>query len=50
MREMKPGSSTRCPSCAVTINFSGDDLSKTQDAIDDLKRSFKKLGDIKIKL
>jgi uncharacterized paraquat-inducible protein A len=50
MREMKPGNSARCPSCSATINFTGDDLSKTQDGIDDLKRSIKKIGDIKIKL
>jgi hypothetical protein len=40
---MHPGASRRC-SCGLTIKFAGDDGRKTQKAVDDLKRSLKRLS------
>ena len=38
------GSRTRCPRCGVLFKGNGDDLASAQRALDDLKKSFRKLG------
>lgn len=48
--EVRPGNSRRCSGCGETIRFQGDDLGKAQRALDDLERSLKNLGNMKIKL
>ncbi len=48
---MRPGHSTRCPSCGITIQFSGDDGRKVQKAVDDVEKTLSKLSkDLKLKL
>lgn len=45
VKEMVPGTSKRCPfGCGATIKFSGDDGRKLQGALDDLERTFRRLG------
>ena len=43
MRQMVPGTSRNCPSCAAVFKFSGDDGRKVQRAMDDLERTIKNL-------
>jgi hypothetical protein len=45
VREMVPGTSRNCPhACGATLKFSGDDGRKAQAALDDLVRTFQRLG------
>ena len=41
---MRPGRSRTCPHCGTTIEFSGDDASEIQRAVDDLERTLKKIS------
>ena len=43
VEEMVPGRSRRCPSCGVTLKFTGDDGRKAQKALDDLERTLRNL-------
>lgn len=38
------GSQTRCPGCGVLFEGEGDGLAEAQRAMDDLTKSFRKLG------
>ena len=42
VEDMKPGSSTKCPSCHAGISFTGQDMSRVQKAFDDLNRTLKR--------
>lgn len=44
IEDMVPGRTRRCPFCAIEIKFTGDDGRKAQRALDDLERTFKRLG------
>lgn len=45
VRDMVPGSSKSCPhGCGALLEFSGDDGRKTQAALNDLERAFRRLG------
>lgn len=44
VEKMRPGNSRLCPSCGTRIEFSGDDGRKAQKAIDDLKKTIKKVS------
>ncbi len=41
---MSPGKKCKCPFCKAQIEFTGDDLSKVQRAMDDLEKSIKRLS------
>ena len=47
LENLRPGNSCKCPSCGSEINFTGDDASKVQKAIDDLEKSMDGLGNMK---
>jgi DNA-directed RNA polymerase subunit RPC12/RpoP len=49
-RSLTAGSSRSCPGCGTSIVIKGDGFKKTQDALDDLKQTLGKLGNVKIKL
>jgi hypothetical protein len=42
--KMRPGTSTKCPSCGAVIDFKGDDGAKVQRAFDDLEKTIRNLG------
>lgn len=42
--DMRPGNTRKCPGCGKVLHFDGDDMSKTQRAVDDLERELKKIG------
>ncbi len=44
VKEMIPGHTKNCPSCGLTISFSGDDGRKAQKALDDLQKTLKSFG------
>ena len=44
IKEMVPGRTKKCPSCDLTICFSGDDGRKAQGALDNLQKTLKRLG------
>lgn len=44
LEDMCPGRSRTCPHCRTVIEFSGDDASKIQRAVDDLERTLKRVS------
>ena len=44
VREMVPGRSKRCPYCATTIQFPGDDGRQVQRALDHFERELKRIS------
>ena len=47
VEDMRPGASRNCPSCGVTINFSGDDGREVQQALDKLHRTMKRMSGVR---
>lgn len=43
VEDIRPGKSRNCPHCGATFNFTGDDGSRVQRALDDFERSIKRL-------
>ena len=44
VEDMAPGRSRQCPHCGITVNFTGDDGRKAQQAVDKLEGQIKKLS------
>lgn len=48
VEEMRLGRSRQCPHCGIRIEFTGDDGQKAQRAMDDLQRTIRNFGKIRL--
>jgi hypothetical protein len=44
VKDMVPGHTRNCPYCGLTIQFTGDDGRKAQQALDDLEKTLENMG------